>query len=88
MNCIGVGLLINPGTLLEDSYMRNIIVRIIFLLTLVAANGVAAKPVNECIACQNRCAKKFPGLGSDYSNCKLECKGSGVCLGNKRSKKG
>src|SRR5262245_37319750 len=70
MNCIGVGLLINPGTLLEDSYMRNIIVTIIFLLTLVAANGVVAKPVNECIACQNRCAKKFPGLGNDYSNCR------------------
>ena len=68
--------------------MRNIIVTTVFLLTLVAANGVAAKPVNECVACQNRCAKKFPGLGNDFGDCKLECKGSSVCLGNKRSKKG
>ena len=69
--------------------MRNIIVTMIFLLTLVGANGVAADTANECIACQNRCAKKFPGLGNDYSNCKLKCKNSVICLGHKkRYKKG
>jgi len=66
--------------------MRNIIVTIIFLLTLVGANGVVADTANECIACQNRCLKTDP---ADYANCKLKCKNSVVCLGHKkRYKKG
>ena len=39
--------------------MRNIIISMIFLLTLVGANGIVALTAkaddNPCIACQNRC---------------------------------
>ena len=39
--------------------MRNIIITMIFLLTLVGANGIVALTAkaddNPCIACQNRC---------------------------------
>jgi hypothetical protein len=75
---------VNPATQwLEDSYMQNTIVTIIFLLTLIGANGIVAQTANAadnpCIACQNRCLKS-----ADYANCKLKCKGSSVCLGHKK----
>ena len=69
--------------------MRNIIVTMIFLLTLVGANGVVADTANECIACQNRCLPLLKTDPADYANCKLKCKNSVVCLGHKkRYKKG
>ena len=62
--------------------MRNMIVTMILLLTLVRANGIVARTANAadnpCIACQNRCLKLDP---ANYGNCKLKCKGSSVCLG-------
>jgi hypothetical protein len=72
----------------EDSYMRNIIVTMILLLTLAGANGIVAPTANAAdnprIACQNRCLKLDP---ANYANCKLKCKGSSVCLGHKRGSK-
>jgi hypothetical protein len=68
--------------------MRNIIITMIFLLTLVEANGIAAQTAkaddNPCIACQNRCLQFNP---ANYANCKLKCKGSSVCLGHKTRSK-
>jgi hypothetical protein len=65
--------------------MRNIIITMIFLLTLVGANGIVVQTANAddnpCIACQNRCLKLDP---ANYANCKLKCKGSSVCLGHKK----
>ena len=58
--------------------MRNIIITMIFLLTLVGANGIVA------LSCQNRCLKFNP---ANYANCKLKCKGSSVCLGHKTRSK-
>ena len=77
----------NPATLNQRSAMGNMIVTMILLLTLVGANGIVARTANAadnpCIACQNRCLKLDP---ANYGNCKLKCKGSSVCLGQKRSK--
>ena len=69
--------------------MRNIIITMIFLLTLVGANGIVAQTAaraddNPCIACQNRCLKFNP---ANYANCKLKCKGLSVCLGHKTRSK-
>ena len=62
--------------------------KMIFLLTLVGANGIVAQTAkaddNPCIACQNRCLKFNP---ANYANCKLKCKGSSVCLGHKKRSK-
>ena len=68
--------------------MRNIIIAMIFLVTLVEANEIVAQSAkaddNPCIACQNRCLKFNP---ANYANCKLKCKGSSVCLGQKTRSK-
>jgi len=68
--------------------MRNIIVTVVLLLTLVGAHGIVARTANAddnpCIACQNRCLKLGP---ANYANCKLKCKGSSVCLGHKTRSK-
>jgi hypothetical protein len=68
--------------------MRNIIVTTIFLLTLVGASGIVARTAsaadNPCIECQNRCLKLDP---AQYGNCKLKCKGSSVCLSQKKRSK-
>jgi len=57
--------------------MRNIIVAMSLLLTLLGTTGIVAQTANAadnpCIACQNRCLKLNP---ADYANCKLKCKGS------------
>jgi hypothetical protein len=78
---------VNPAILSQRTAMRNMIVATILLLTLVGANGIVARTANAddnpCIACQNRCLKLDP---ANYANCKLKCKGSRVCLGQKRSK--
>jgi hypothetical protein len=78
---------VNPATLNQRSAMGNMIVTMILLLTLVGANGIVVQTANAadnpCIACQNRCLKLDP---ANYANCKLKCKGSSVCLGQKRSK--
>jgi hypothetical protein len=68
--------------------MRNIIISMIFHLTLVGVNGIVAQTAkaddNPCIACQNRCLKFN---SANYANCKLKCKGSSVCLGHKTRSK-
>jgi hypothetical protein len=68
--------------------MRNMIVTTIFLLTLVGVNGIVARTANAadnpCIACQNCCLKLDP---AQYGNCKLKCKGSSVCLSQKKRSK-
>ena len=71
----------------QRTAMRNLIVAMVLLLTLAGANGIVAQTANAddnpCIACQNRCLKLDP---ANYADCKLKCKGSRVCLGQKRSK--
>ena len=68
--------------------MRNIIITMIFLLTLVGANGMVAQTAkaddNPCIACQNRCLKYDQDYGDAYAECKMKCKNSDVCLGHKK----
>lgn len=64
--------------------MRNIIVTMIFLLTLVGANSVVAQAANKCIACQNRCLKYDQDYGDAYAECKMKCKNSDICLGHKK----
>jgi len=68
--------------------MRNMIVTTIFLLTLAGANGIVARTANAadnpCIACQNRCLKLDR---AHYADCKLKCKGSSVCVSQKKRSK-